>query len=322
MTFSFTPPALPCTLHQFSSSALLLFILLTSACFRSTVAAVRHASLHNAVLPAMARPDKTPRPCKRSNAEPRYIPLFVEYDSQLCAKYGGNSDTVNSKVRAVFEQAQRPFAQQTCIRFNVSSITGHCDPNTDPYGPLDTTDTTSNEILSAFCDTWLQDNKAPKFGVALLITGFSSPDIAVGTAYVQGACRGSRPCAWIENLQRETITHELGHSFNAPHTKGPDVMAASLSDTSVFEFAQSSVDIITSFADSRLCGFRTDGSSKHQNGPDDDGGFGDDGIRISFSSVRRMIIIVAIVVAAVAVFSIINWAIRAMRRRLALQTTT
>lgn len=260
------------------------------------------------------RANKTPKPCAWKSAEDRYVQLHIEYESVLCSQQGGSEQAATPRIVATILESQQPFEEKTCIRFNVSSVTAHCDSSTDPYGYLHLSGPKqSRYILNQFCDRWTRNNPSPKFGVALFLTGFSSGDTAIGTAFVQGACSATRPCAWVDGLQKETITHELGHSFNAPHTGGPDVMAARFSHDTQFYFAPSSAKIISSFADSPRCGFRTDGSATLANSTDDEG-FGDDGIFISFFN-RRFLIILGAILALIVIISVVNWIVRTTKRR-------
>lgn len=268
-----------------------------------------------AAYPQTIRANKTPRPCAWKNAENRHVQLHIEYESVLCSQNGGDAQTATPRIVSAILEAEQPFEEKTCLRFNVSSVTAHCDPNTDPYGYLHLNEPKKSRfILSQFCNRWMRYNYSPQFGVALFLTGFSSGDTAVGTAYVQGACSATRPCAWVEGLQKETIAHELGHSFNAPHTSGPDLMAGSLSYDTQFYFAFSSAKIITSFADSRSCGFRTDGSDELVNGTDGGDGFGNDEIFISFFN-RRFLIVLGAILAGITAIAIITSISRVIKRR-------
>lgn len=288
-------------------------------CIDVSVIRIALISLYIIAASAVAKaatPNRTPRPCAWQKAQNRYVQLHVEYDSVLCSRYGGNPQSATPRIISAIRDSEQPFEEKTCIRFNVSSVTPHCDSATDPYGYLHLNGPKpSAYILSQFCDRWVASNSPPHFGVALFLTGFTSGDTAVGTAYIQGACSKSRPCAWVEGTQKETIAHELGHSFNAPHTGGPDLMAARLTQNTQFYFAPSSVNTITSFADSKRCGFRTDGSDAQKNGAGD-GGFGDDGIGIDISFFNnRFFIAAGVVIAVVIIFTTLNWAIRATKRR-------
>lgn len=270
----------------------------------------------SAAYPQTIRANKTPRPCAWKNAENRYVQLHIEYESVLCSKYGGDAQTATPRIVSVIREAEQPFEEKTCIRLNVSSVTAHCDRSKDPYGYLHLNEPKKSRfILSQFCNRWMRSNNSPQFGVALFLTGFSSGDTAVGTAFVQGACSATRPCAWVQGLEKETIAHELGHSFNAPHTNGPDLMAGSLSYATQFYFASSSAKIMTSFADSKSCGFRTDGSDGLVKGTDGGDGFGNDEIFISFFN-RRFLIVLGAILAVVATITIITSVGRVIKRRI------
>lgn len=161
-------------------------------------------------------------PCKRADP-PIVLELAVAFDSTLCGLYGDYLASLAIVSDAIY-MGMIPYHRQTCIRPKIVYFEGFCSASSDPYATM----VARNDTLALMTDLrllWYNSRSGVSRDLVYLITGSGSDASAVGRAYLGAVCNKAYNVAWTEGILTTTISHEIGHAFNAPHTTDGDIMS-------------------------------------------------------------------------------------------------
>lgn len=180
---------------------------------------------------------------------PRVAEIAIAIDNTLCENEFGN-DVENAKIGLMnfLAAVELSYSANTCVRFSMTYLDGHCKDSHDPYTRLK--GKRSIGILRSFRRMW---QKEPYTNVqrdyALFIPGFSDGTDVSGSAYLGVICSTRAGFGWSEGLSVSTTVHEVAHSFNCDHSSEGIMRPTITFDNPRNLFSALSVSEIVSFVD-------------------------------------------------------------------------
>lgn len=184
------------------------------------------------------------------NVKPvKLFEIAIAFDSELCARFGGNPNDVIGALYSLITIANEPFRRSTCLKLVISHIDGYCDSQKDPYIAFKKyQNERSSRILFEIEEFWEKNRRHVHRDAMLLMSGYLHAHFW-GQAFVGVTCeRGGY--GWVERLRRASTAHELGHLVGCTHqTEGVMKQGASIQLGTRMQFTETNIAEIVKYVD-------------------------------------------------------------------------
>lgn len=184
------------------------------------------------------------------NVKPvKLFEIAIAFDSELCARFGGDPNDVIGALYSLVTIANEPFRRSTCLKLVISHIDGYCERRKDPYVAFKKfRHEKSSRILFEIGRFWERNRGDVHRDAVLLMNGYLH-DHFWGQAFVGATCeRGGY--AWVERLRRASTAHELGHLVGCTHeNEGVMKKGASIQLGTAMRFTERNIDEIVQYVD-------------------------------------------------------------------------